>query len=480
MHGISTVNGLRAGGSAFLLSRPPHARTTGPESIELFSQSKERLRFWLYGALFASDMAAFAIAFLAAGALRLGSPFEEQSLRTLAILLPTFLAVAINNRAYSVAALERPAVGVSRALKALVSAIAVAIGLLFYFKASVQFSRQIFAIGTILSLLSVIAMRGIVGDWIVLRYGRNFVNRLLILDGLDVCPGHGEVAIRADVAGIEPRSDDPAMLDRLGALLTRCDQVVIACSSERRVAWADALKGASIDVEVLTPELTRFGALAMGEFHGETTLQVGAKALNLGDRIIKRMLDLAIAVPLLIFLAPLMAFVALAIRLESPGPVMFRQMRVGRNNRMFRLLKFRSMRSDACDTHGHRSASRADQRVTQVGKFIRSTSIDELPQLLNVIAGDMSIVGPRPHALGSTAENDLFWAIDSRYFHRHAVKPGITGLAQIRGFRGATEKRDDLTNRLHADLEYLRGWTVWRDLRIIAQTFSVLTHRNAF
>jgi lipopolysaccharide/colanic/teichoic acid biosynthesis glycosyltransferase len=127
-----------------------------------------------------------------------------------------------------------------------------------------------------------------------------------------------------------------------------------------------------------------------------------------------------------------------------------------------------------------RSTSREDPRVTPFGRFIRATSIDELPQLFNVVTGSMSIVGPRPHALGSTAENDLFWAIDTRYFHRHAVKPGITGLAQVRGFRGATERRDDLTNRLHSDLEYLAGWTVWRDLRIIAQTFAVLAHRNAF
>jgi len=118
--------------------------------------------------------------------------------------------------------------------------------------------------------------------------------------------------------------------------------------------------------------------------------------------------------------------------------------------------------------------------VTRVGRFIRRTSIDELPQLINVVIGDMSIVGPRPHAVGSRAENKLFWEIDERYWHRHAAKPGLTGLAQIRGFRGATDREDDLTNRLQADLEYLNDWSLWRDIKIIVMTFGVLRHKNAF
>jgi lipopolysaccharide/colanic/teichoic acid biosynthesis glycosyltransferase len=118
--------------------------------------------------------------------------------------------------------------------------------------------------------------------------------------------------------------------------------------------------------------------------------------------------------------------------------------------------------------------------VSRVGRFIRRTSLDELPQLFNVLAGTMSIVGPRPHALGSTAEAALFWHIDSRYFHRHATKPGMTGLAQIRGFRGATAVRSDLTSRLKSDLEYLADWTIWRDVKIIIQTVAVVVHSKAF
>lgn len=147
---------------------------------------------------------------------------------------------------------------------------------------------------------------------------------------------------------------------------------------------------------------------------------------------------------------------------------------------MFRMFKFRSMRVDLSDNTGTRSTSRNDDRVTRVGKFIRSTSIDELPQLLNVLKGDMSIVGPRPHALGSRAADKLFWEVDQRYWHRHAAKPGLTGLAQVRGYRGATLYEDDLRNRLQADLEYLEHWSIWRDIKIILLTFRVLLHRNAF
>jgi lipopolysaccharide/colanic/teichoic acid biosynthesis glycosyltransferase len=159
---------------------------------------------------------------------------------------------------------------------------------------------------------------------------------------------------------------------------------------------------------------------------------------------------------------------------------LFTQTRIGRSNQMFRIKKFRSMRVDGADSAGHRSTERDDDRITKVGRFIRRTSIDELPQILNVLSGDMSIVGPRPHALGSRAANKLFWEVDGRYWHRHATKPGLTGLAQVRGYRGATLIEADLENRLRADLEYLEKWSIWRDIKITILTFRVLLHRNAF
>ena len=172
--------------------------------------------------------------------------------------------------------------------------------------------------------------------------------------------------------------------------------------------------------------------------------------------------------------------VAVAIMLDSRGPVLFRQPRVGYDNRIFKIYKFRSMIHETSDLAGNQSTARDDIRITRLGRFIRSTSIDELPQLLNVLMGDMSMVGPRPHALGSLAGDKLFWEIDNAYWHRHALKPGITGLAQVRGYRGATLEQSDLQNRLQSDLEYISGWSLWRDIRILLATVRVVTHDRAF
>jgi polysaccharide biosynthesis protein PslA len=126
------------------------------------------------------------------------------------------------------------------------------------------------------------------------------------------------------------------------------------------------------------------------------------------------------------------------------------------------------------------STQREDPRITRVGQFIRRTSIDELPQLLNVLWGDMSLVGPRPHALGSLAGDSLFWEVTNAYWIRHALKPGITGLAQIRGFRGSTETVEALERRVRADLEYVSNWSIAQDMLILLRTARVLVHKNAY
>jgi lipopolysaccharide/colanic/teichoic acid biosynthesis glycosyltransferase len=220
--------------------------------------------------------------------------------------------------------------------------------------------------------------------------------------------------------------------------------------------------------------------LGIGRQGSVPTIVVARGPLNSFDRFIKRGFDLVLALIALVFLLPVLTMIALSIKFDSAGPVFFKQTRIGQGNQMFRMLKFRSMRVLESDHAGSRSASREDDRVTRVGKIIRRTSMDELPQLINVLKGEMSIVGPRPHALGSRAADKLFWEVDTRYWQRHAAKPGVTGLAQIRGHRGATVYESDLRNRLQADLEYLDTWSIWRDLLIIALTFRVLLHRNAF
>ena len=198
------------------------------------------------------------------------------------------------------------------------------------------------------------------------------------------------------------------------------------------------------------------------------------------SRLAKRMLDLSLAIVALVLLSPLLTIVAVAIKLEDRGPIFFVQRRVGRGNCFFSIYKFRSMRCSTVGLDGTRSASKADERITRIGRFIRATSIDELPQLVNVVMGDMSLVGPRPHAIGSQAGDKLFWEVDTRYWLRHALKPGLTGLAQVRGLRGATDCEEDLSGRLNADLEYLNGWSLWRDLWILLSTFAVVLHEKAF
>ena len=442
--------------------------------------SKEKLRIKLYGALFLLDALGIAAGFAFANTVRFGEPLHVQGLDMFVVLLPIFVVLTLNNRAYAIECLSRPREGMRRAIQSLVVASAVLVGIIFYMKISGEFSRLVFGIGTLSAVGLIALFRWSFGQAMGVKYNWSFVNEVLLVDGVPVYPDKGQIVIFADHADITPSIDDPVILDRMGRLLHNCDRVVLACPPERRIGWSRVLKGMDIDVEILAPELNELGALGMRGFNGNSTLLVSCGPLAVRDRILKRGLDLAIAAPALLLLSPAMLAIAVALKLESPGPVFFRQERVGRGNRIFEVLKFRSMRADASDRAGHRSTSLKDDRITRVGRFIRSTSLDELPQLINVVRGDMSIVGPRPHALASTAGDALFWQLDPTYIHRHAIKPGMTGLAQVRGFRGATLSPADLTNRLQADLEYLSGWTIWRDVRIIFRTFRVLVHSNAY
>jgi polysaccharide biosynthesis protein PslA len=199
-----------------------------------------------------------------------------------------------------------------------------------------------------------------------------------------------------------------------------------------------------------------------------------------GAGILKRAEDLVIASVALIALSPVLLLAALLIRLTSPGPALFRQQRVGLHGSRFTMLKFRTMRHQP--PHADlRQATRNDRRVTWIGAFLRRTSIDEVPQLINVLLGDMSVVGPRPHAPGTCAAGRPFEQVTHRYAARHCVKPGITGLAQVRGWRGETDTEEKLLRRLDSDLEYIAGWSLWTDLAIVLRTAgAVLRMRNAY
>ncbi len=200
------------------------------------------------------------------------------------------------------------------------------------------------------------------------------------------------------------------------------------------------------------------------------------------DVVIKLLFDKIVGVFALIALIPVFALTALAIRIELGGPVLFKQRRYGFNNELIEIYKFRSMYADKLDAAASRLVTRNDSRVTRVGRFIRKTSIDELPQLLNVVfKGDLSLVGPRPHAVHAKAADRQYDEVVDGYFARHRVKPGITGWAQINGWRGETDTQEKIQSRVEHDLYYIENWSILFDLRILAMTpISLIRAKNAF
>jgi Undecaprenyl-phosphate glucose phosphotransferase len=222
-------------------------------------------------------------------------------------------------------------------------------------------------------------------------------------------------------------------------------------------------------------DLPMQGVAALG---GVPVVRLSDRPIRGLRRVAKKLEDVILASLILIVTMPLLILVALAIKLDSAGPVLFRQPRLGFNGQPFDLLKFRTMYAAATDTAGRQQAMRNDPRFTRVGAWLRCRSIDELPQLVNVLRGEMSLVGPRPHALGTTVEGRLFHEAVNRYAARHRVKPGITGWAQVNGWRGETDVTVKLEERLRHDLYYIDNWSLWLDCVILARTLLVPFRRR--
>ncbi len=207
------------------------------------------------------------------------------------------------------------------------------------------------------------------------------------------------------------------------------------------------------------------------------SIEIQRAPLSVTERAVKRVLDLTFALLALVFLTPVVILTALAIRLDGPGPVIFRQNRNGFNGRQFVMFKFRTMTVQENDDIVAQ-ATRNDPRVTKIGRVLRAASIDELPQLVNVIRGEMSLIGPRPHAL---AHDNYFEKVLEDYAFRHHVKPGMTGWAQVHGLRGATPTVDAISRRVKMDLWYINNWSLWLDIQILIKTFfEVVRKRNAY
>jgi Undecaprenyl-phosphate glucose phosphotransferase len=260
-----------------------------------------------------------------------------------------------------------------------------------------------------------------------------------------------------------------------------CRQVLIALpwSDAGRIEFVrDQIKSLPVAVRLVPDKSIRaLSDLTWSARKSAPTIELQRAPLSVAQRLVKRVMDVVGASLVLLFFLPIMALAAVAIKLDSPGPVIFRQIRKGFNGKRFVILKFRTM---IVQENGSNvvQATREDSRVTTIGRLLRSSSIDELPQLWNVLKGDMSLIGPRPHAL---AHDNYFETLLGDYAFRHHVKPGITGWAQCNGARGATPTIEHIAKRVKLDLWYINNWSLWLDLLILIKTiFEVFRKRNAY
>jgi Undecaprenyl-phosphate glucose phosphotransferase len=395
--------------------------------------------------------------------------------------------------------------GLPRLLAGWSLAFVVAGTLVFFFKASAELSRAWLAMWLLLGAGALaaerasvaLAIRRLADSGRLLRravvYGAGRLTDDLI-HNLEADHGAGIRVLgvfddRSDVR--EPGS--AVSYARLGTLddlldVSRAmgvDLVIVALpvSGERRLSEvAGRLSELPADIRLpaqatpirLAPRLySHVGPVAMIDLYDRPIADWGVVAKWLFDR--------GLGLLLVALLSPVMLLVALAIKLDSRGPILFRQKRYGFNNELIEVFKFRSMYTELCDAAASKLVTRDDPRVTRVGRFIRKTSLDELPQLFNVIRGELSLVGPRPHAVAAKAEDRLYPEIVARYFARHKVKPGITGWAQISGWRGETDTQEKIEKRVEHDLAYIENWSVLFDFYILAMTpYALMKAENAY
>jgi Undecaprenyl-phosphate glucose phosphotransferase len=382
----------------------------------------------------------------------------------------------------------------------------VTIGMTFFAKIGDQFSRVWLGTFYVAGLLVLIAFRRalflLVRRWT--RQGR-LDRRTVVVGGDD----RGDALIKSlaaqrdsdvRVVGVfDDRGDERAPTtvggrQKLGtvddlvefARKTRIDLVIFSLpiSAEGRILqMLKKLWVLPVDIRLAAhSNKLRFRPRAYSYIGSVPVLDVFDKPITDWDVVMKSLFDALVGSLLLIAATPILALTALAIKLDSRGPVFFKQRRYGFNNELIEVFKFRSMYVDQCDATASKLTTKDDPRVTRVGRFIRKTSIDELPQLINVVLkGNLSLVGPRPHAVHAKAENRLYDEAVDGYFARHRVKPGITGWAQINGWRGETDTHEKIQRRVEHDLYYIENWSVLFDLYILAKTpLALAKTENAY
>jgi Undecaprenyl-phosphate glucose phosphotransferase len=358
-------------------------------------------------------------------------------------------------------------------------------------KVSASYSRIWFGTWVLLGMAGLFVSLVLEHAWLVRRRrGRKALRQVVVVGGGD---NGARVArrIEGDPDGefeIVARfgddwRDQPALpLSELAAFVTEqgIAEVWIAApwdDNGQLEQALEALRESVIDINVV-PDLHQYRLLNQGiaEWGGLPVINLSGTPMTGSELRIKAVFDWLGALALVILLSPLLLLVALLVRLTSPGPALFRQHRNGTGGERIEVLKFRTMKLHKEAEGQVTQATQDDDRITAVGRFLRRTSIDELPQLFNVLKGEMSLVGPRPHAV---EHNDFFKSQIPRYMMRHKVKPGITGWAQVNGLRGITDTQEKMALRIEHDLWYIQNWSLWLDIRILLTTPISLLSRNA-
>lgn len=449
---------------------------------ELRSRDSRRrfARVRAYLCVVALDLLLIAVAVAVAALPRLEALDFEMLAGLFGFLSIVYMSIAIGSGAYDLAAIANRRRFAGKAVRAMLLSF-VSISLVFFsFKIGAEYSRLLVAMLALVAVPLIGLVRYLVWPSINAVLGSQVASALIIVDDVETPKVGGATIVGAAQLGIRPDRSKLDNVERLSSVAGNAERIVVYCSIEHRAAWASLLRCLALRSEIRLPELDALRPLSVYSDGGATNAVVSEHPLDWHQAVTKRMFDILVTLALMPLLLPVMGAVALAIKLDSPGPVLFRQLRIGLSNRNFMMMKFRSMRTDMEDRNAKTLTQRKDSRVTRVGAFIRKTSLDELPQFFNVLVGDMSIVGPRPHAPMALAGRRLYWEVDQSYWYRHVAKPGITGLAQIRGFRGNTFEEHDLQYRLNADLEYVAEWSLWRDIEILFATLRVLKHDRAF
>jgi putative colanic acid biosynthesis UDP-glucose lipid carrier transferase len=416
------------------------------------------------------------------------------SITTVLLFLPIFKAVGLYERNYQ----PTTTVG-SRILSGWVLLIGVLLLLGFVTQSSIDFSRPVLVLWSALTPLCLGFLHW-VRHYLKQTRKHQRKNRSAVIAGVNDVSEHlieqmqQSPDLRINLHGsfddISCVKTDPTLWNRrvLGTLEElpeyvrqhRIDVVYITCpiTDEDRIAsLLKDLQNATACV-YFVPNLLVFNLLKARAYELDGIPLISVWEIPFSDlqSLYKRMIDILGAGLALMFFSPIMLTIALAIKLSSPGPIIFRQRRYGLNGQQIVVYKFRSMKVME-DDETVKAATRNDHRVTKIGAFLRKTSLDELPQLINVLQGRMSLVGPRPHAV---VHNEMYRQLIDGYMLRHKVKPGMTGLAQVNGFRGETNTLDQMQKRVHYDLEYLNNWSLWLDLQILLKTPFVLLGPNAY